>query len=155
MNDGGITVHRTWLSSVVRELIEPLWPYISDDGATPFEEWEPRIDEDSRWYVSVENGQHCGVFWMRRVNYVTWEAHANVLPRFWGDKRGTAHCQQAITKMMEDTGAKKVVAYIPVCYPQVMEMAEQIGFVREGVRPKSWQKDGKLYDVVLYGITRT
>lgn len=155
MDDGGISVNRTWIGAPVKQVIAEVWDYITDDSEMTLEEYEPRIDSDSRWYVSSQDGQIVGVFWMRRVNHVTWEAHANVRPKFWGDRNGTEHCRKAIAKMMEDTGALKVVALIPTCAKPVMRMAEEIGFVREGVSVRSWQKNGKLYDVVHYGITRT
>jgi RimJ/RimL family protein N-acetyltransferase len=150
-----VSVNRTWIPQPVRQVIGEVWEYISDDSDVTFDEYEPRFDEDSRWYISSEGGEIVGAFWMRRVNHITWEAHANVRPKFWGDGRGTEHCRQAIAKMVEDTGAKKVVAQIPTSCAPVMKMAEEIGFVREGVIAASWQKHGRLYDQVLYGITRT
>jgi len=149
-----IEVNRTWISAPVRQIIGEVWEYITDDSEMTFEEYAPRIDSDSRWYISSQDGQIVGAFWMRRVNHITWEAHANVIPKYWGEGQGTEHCRKAIDTMMEDTGAKKVVALIPTSCKPVMRMAEEIGFVREGVTVASWQKHGKLYDQVHYGITR-
>ena len=149
-----ITVERTWLQAPVRRIIAELWDHLSDDSPVLAQEYQPRFDEDSRWYLSKGGGGTGGAFWMRRGNRVTWEAHANVRPAFWGDGKGTEHCRKAIATMMEDTGAQKVVATIPTSSPQVLKMAEEIGFVREGVSERSWQKNGVLYDRVHYGITR-
>ena len=132
-----------------------VWDVINDDSDEEFEDWEPRIDDDSRWYILSNDGEVAGAFWMRRVNHITWEAHANVRPKYWGDKKGTEFCRKAIEEMIADTGALKVVAQIPTSSPQTMKMAEAIGFEREGTAVRSLQKKGKLYDVVHYGITRT
>jgi RimJ/RimL family protein N-acetyltransferase len=157
MSDGGISVNRTWIAKPVIDIVREVWEFITDDSKKPEDKnkYIPRLCDESRWYISSENGEQVGAFWMRKVNHITWEAHANVRPKFWGDKRGTEHCRVAIAEMIRETGAKKVVAQIPTSCKPVMEMAEEIGFVREGASPNAWQKNGQLYDIVHYGITRT
>lgn len=149
------SVNRTWIQSPVRDVIGQVWDYISDDSEFGFAGFEPRIDDDSRWYLASHEGRIVGAFWMRRVNHITWEAHANVVPSHWGDGKGTEVCRKALDVMIEDTGAKKVVAQIPTLCKPVLRMAEGIGFEREGVSVRAWQKNGKLYDVIHLGITRT
>lgn len=150
-----INIARETRSYLVRIVMREVWDYLTDDSGLKFEDYQPRIDEDSRWYISFdEYGEVVGAFWCRRVNHVTWESHANIRPKFWGDKNGTKHCQAAIDLMFEDTGGKKMIALIADCFPQVQQMAEDIGFVREGVQTLSWQREGKLYDQIHYGKNR-
>jgi len=149
-----IDLRRTWLASDIKLVIGEVWDYIADDSQVDYATWEPRIDDDSHWYVTKENDDIVGIFWMRRVNAITWEAHANVRPKYWGDNKGTEHCRVAIKGMMVDTGAQKVIALIPDSSPQVQQMAEAIGFVQEGKQTASYLKNGKVYDQVHYGITR-
>lgn len=148
-----IHIRRTWLEKEPQEIVERLFDYLVDDSQLD-RDARIRLSNDSRWYIGELDGEVAGAFWMRRENLVTWEAHANVLPEFWGDKRGTKLCQSAIGTMIQDTGAAKVIATIPDSSPETQRMAEAIGFKREGVRKRSWQKNGKLYDQVYYGITR-
>ena len=151
-----IIISRTWLLQPVMLVMEEVFDFLIDD--TPdllFKNYEPRLTDDSRWYISrTEGGEVVGAFWCRRINCVTWEAHANVRPKYWGDGMGTAHCQAAIDLMFEDTGATKIVAICAECFPVVMKMTEAIGFVREGVQTGSFQRDGELYDQIHYGISR-
>lgn len=149
-------VRRTWNPGNIKPVIGEVWGYIADDSQldTDFNGWEPRLDNDSRWYMSEEDGDTVGIFWMRRVNAITWEAHANIRPRYWGDKKGTEHCREAIKEMMRDTDAQKVIALIPDSSPQVQRMAEAIGFIHEGRQVASYLKNGNVYDQTHYGITR-
>jgi len=147
-------VVRTYIPYAIRVVMEDVWEHIKDDGPEQFIDWEPRLDDNSRWYVGYLDNELAGVFWMRRVNTRTWEAHANVRPQFWGDRQGTKLCREAIAVMIDDTGAKKTIALIPDSSPATQRMAEAIGFRREGVQTQSFIKDGQVYDQVHYGITR-
>jgi len=149
-----VDVRRTWLAKPVVDVITELWDYLSDDSKLRPECYRPTITDDSRWYIAYEGDEVVGAFWMRRVNAITWEAHANVRPKFWGDRKGTEYCQAAIAEMMFDTQAEKVIALIPDSSPEVQHMAEAIGFKREGRQVRSWKKDGEYYDQIHYGITR-
>ena len=149
-----MTVSRTWISPPIRLVIGEVWAHIVDDSGARFEDYRPSIHDDSRWYITALDGQVAAAFWMRRVNGITWEAHANVRPKFWGQKRGTKMCRLAIEEMIRDTGARKVVALIPDSSPAVQRMAQAIGFKREGCNKDSWLKNGKLYNQIHYGITR-
>jgi len=147
-------VRRTWVARDAHLCVQEVWDYLADDSPLDREAHTIRLSNDSRWYIGELDGEIAGAFWMRRENFVTWEAHANVRPKFWGRKQGTALCQLAIDEMIKDTGARKVIATIPDSSPETQRMAEAIGFKREGVRSKAWCKDGVLYDQVYYGITR-
>lgn len=151
-------VRRIWADreDAICMVIGEVWDYISDDALTPDQHasWRPRIDDGSRWYISLEGDEVVGVHWMRRVNAITWEAHANIRPKFWGNKLGTEHCRHAFKGMMTDTGAQKVILLVPDNCPQVQRMAESLGFRQEGRQVASFLKNGKVYDQVHYGITR-
>ena len=147
-------VRRTWLVRPIMVVMEEVWDYLVDDSPLRFEAYEPRLSNDSRWYVSTEGDDIVGAYWARRLNWVTWEVHANVRPKYWGDKNGTKHCKAALDLIFEDTGAQKIVATIPDSSPVVQDTAEAIGFRREGVMTLSFQKEGKLYDQTHFGITR-
>lgn len=147
-------IRRTWLRAPVIKVIKELWEYLCDDSEIDFEYYVPRMDDTSRWYVATIDRKIIGVFWMRRINAVTWEAHVNVRPFYWGNKKGTEVCREAIKIMGDDTGAKKIIALIPDSCPATQRAAEAIGFKREGVQTKSWLKNGQLYDQKHYGLTR-
>ncbi len=147
-------VNRTWITNPILEVMQQVWGVLTDDSGLKFEDYRPRIDEDSRWYITSHNGRPVAAFWLRRLNGVTWEAHANVIPSTWGSKRGTALCRQALKLAFEDTEALKFVAQITDSSPATQKMAESIGFSREGINKKSFLRDGVLHDQVYFGMTR-
>jgi len=147
-------IRRTWLEQPVREVMQDLWPYLEEGTGQRFEDYRPRFDDQSRWYISLTEGQVSGAYWARQVNNITWEVHTNVRPQYWGGKLGTEYSQAALDHIFKDTDAGKIVALIPKCFPQVIATAEAIGMQREGVRTQSYLRDDKLYDQVHFGITR-
>ena len=153
-SEGEMDVRRTWNSHPIRVVMQQVWDYLTDDSGLTFEDYSPRLDEDSRWYITYDSGTPVAAFWLRRLNGVTWEAHANVVPSLWGDKRGTSLCITALDLAFEDTEALKFVAHIPDSAPETQTMAIQIGFSREGINKKSFLRDGVLHDQVYFGMTR-
>jgi RimJ/RimL family protein N-acetyltransferase len=131
-----------------------LWDYLIDDSPLDKSKHTIRLSDNSRWYTAHVDGELAGAFWMRRENFATWEVHANILPEFWGKGQGTKICQVALDYMAEETDAIKLIAIVPTSAPQTMKMTEAVGFKREGIREKSWSKNGELYDQAYYGITR-
>ncbi len=147
-------VRQTWIAYPILAVMQQVWDVVGDDSSLKFEDYVPRIDKDKLWYISYDGYTPVGAFSIRRLNSVTWEAHANVIPSMWGSKRGTALCQQALAMAFEDTGALKFVAQVPDSSPETQKMAEAIGFSREGINTKSFLRDGVLHDQVYFGMTR-
>lgn len=148
-------VRRTWIAHPILYIMQQVWEYLTDDSGLKFEDYSPRLDEDSRWYITYdEYDTPVAAFWLRRLNGVTWEAHANVAPQYWGNKKGTKLCKQALAFAFEDTEALKFVAQIPDSSKATQKMAAAIGFSREGINKQSFLRDGVLHDQVYFGMTR-
>ena len=49
---------------------------------------------------------------------------------------------------------QKLVAQVPVIYPNVIKFTEMAGFQQEGTNRASYRKNGALYDQIWLGITR-
>ena len=146
---------RTYDADIISLVIRELWDALSDD-ATEYSDpsdFVPRIDEDSRWYISVEDNDVVGVYWLRRLNHITWEGHVNVRPKYWASGKSLPHAQAVLEFMWEDSGAEKIVATIPDSSKQVVKFIQTLGFTKEGRRTDSFQKNGKLYDELYFGIT--
>lgn len=147
-------VRRTWNVYPILVVMEQVWDSLTDDSGLTFEDYAPRIDEDKRWYITWDKDVPVAAFSFKRLNGVTWETHANVIPALWGDKRGTQLCRDALKVALADIGALKIVAQIPDSSPVTQRTAEAIGFSREGINRKSFLKDGVLHDQVYFGMTR-
>jgi RimJ/RimL family protein N-acetyltransferase len=102
--------------------------------------------------VSRQDGEVVGVYWLRRLNNITWEIHTNVRLKHWGTGLALPHAKASLRFIFEESGAKKIVANIPLSSKPVLDYAEAVGFRREGVRQDSFQLDGTVYDEIYLGI---
>jgi RimJ/RimL family protein N-acetyltransferase len=147
-------VDRTENEQLVWSVVTDVWGALEDDAKVNPIDWKPRIDDESRWYASyTDEDEIVGVYWARKINHVTWEVHTNVRRKFWGSGEGLPHSRAALAHIIQDTGARKIVAVIPESSPQVLKVADTLGFKREGRREKSFQKDGVLYDEIYFGLS--
>jgi RimJ/RimL family protein N-acetyltransferase len=148
-------IGRIYDPAIVQLVVKELWDVLSDDSDIQPEDYEPRFDNDSRWYVSVEDDDVIGVYWLRRINHITWEAHTNIRKKYWGTGKAIPHATKVLELMFEDSGAEKIIAVIPEPYTQVTEFVEKLGFTQEGRRTQSFRKNGETYDELYYGKHRT
>ena len=123
-----------------------IYETIAEDGA---EEWKM---PDGPIYLCGYNPDLLGCFVLHKINHVTWECHVQVLPE-WRD-----HSMEFGIKMIEwaweNTDAMKLVAQIPLIYPNVMDFAVKQGFEQEGVNKASIMKNGELFDQWYVGLRR-
>jgi hypothetical protein len=130
-------------------LTDPLfWPHITDDYAPDPRRYEaprdPRI-----WYVLViENCEVIGLFTFLPRSTVLWETHLVLYPD--RKTRGTEILRQAFAWMAEHSTAKRFVAEIPRYNRLAVKLAGRVmQFL--GVNEQSFQKDGRLEDLMLFG----
>jgi RimJ/RimL family protein N-acetyltransferase len=152
--DETIQVCRLYEPDVPRAVIRELWDYLSDDSDASPDDFEPRLDESSRWYVSIEDDEIVGVYWLRRINHLTWEAHTNIRKQYWGTDKGLPHTKEALRVSAIDTEAEKIITIVPEFCKQVLALTEKLGFELEGRRVGSFQKNGKTFDEIYLGISR-
>lgn len=58
--------------------------------------------------------------------------------------------------LMENTEYNKVITWVPEIYPAVRAFCKRkYGFIEEGCNRKSFNKNGKMIDMYLYGLTRS
>lgn len=154
MGDGmTVTVKRTYDPRIVRELMTrpDMWETVAEDGQDPGD-FDPDVTADC-WLTVRAEGELVGLYCLDRVNSVTLEIHAQVLPecrKEYSDDTGRAVLQW----ILDNTDTRKVIAWVPVIYPNVRKFTESQGFQVEGVSRKSYLKHGELHDLTLLGITR-
>lgn len=137
---------------VYRVMTNPaLWETCAEDGQEP-ESWAPNMDE---WWMVVTHGADvAGLYNMHEVNSATLEIHAQILPEFRDCAKESA--RKVLQWVLDYSPDKyqKLIATIPVIYPNVIKFTENAGFQREGVNRLSYRKHGELHDQVMLGITR-
>lgn len=94
-----------------------------------------------------------GVFLAVRFSRWEVEAHVGILPH--AVKHGRALSRLFLTRVFEDSDVERVTAYILSTLPSAGNLCLKLGFSREGCRRNAVRVDGRLADVLVYGLTRT
>ena len=129
-----------------------IYPFISDDFSPDKEDFsvELLIQTDGIYVFSASENS---VIIMVPVNGITYDVHVNFTKKDRGQKAVDA-CMDGFEFAFNETPAKKLICWIPETCLNVLHFAEKMGMVQEGLITKSFQKDGKLYDQYILGITR-
>lgn len=129
---------------------------------TPFPAWsgiEHLMCDDSG--VAVPDGDYicvynndimAGAFLVKPWTMYCWEIHGGVNKRFWG--RGVEICYEAAAHLFRTTPCIKLVAIIPEFNRLMIRCVEKNGMVQEGRITKSFLRDMKMYDQLVYGVSR-
>ena len=129
-----------------------IYPLITDDGCPPPEEYDVTEIVERSLCIYLSPNKY-SLFVYRPITSVTWEVHANVLKPGRGIEAIRAG-RESVQYMFSKTGAQKLVAYIPVMFPNVLRYSLKVGFEVEGISKKSIRKAGRLYDRCLLGLCK-
>ncbi len=132
-----------------RDLITKIWYEISEDNAP---EYLP--DVINEYWIALHDGdQVVGCYRLHQLNGITWQGHVFMMPPF--RKQYSKAGFYTIAKwMLDNIEFNKLVVDVPVKFTNVMAFIEQFNMVKEGVNRQSFKKDGKIWDVQHYGMTR-
>jgi len=135
---------------------EELWERVSEDSSTK----ESFIIKENPyfWWIGCynENSVLVGFFWLHHINDVCLQIHAHVKKEYRKDyayECGKGVIEYFVNKMPKNY--QKLVAEIPVIYPDVIKFTEKFGFVFEGVNKLSCRKNKKVIDQNRYGLIRS
>jgi hypothetical protein len=113
-----------------------MWDAVSEDGAPPY---SPDLVGEM-WIGIYMGGMYIGMFRMHQLTSVCWQGHIFILPdqRKHSDGAGKAIKQWIVDNM----DAKKIVAEVPECFPNVIAFLERHGFKKQGFNADSFSKNG-------------
>ena len=123
---------------------------IAEDGAADV---EPDMERNI-WLLMKSGETEVGLYQIERINGITAQIHANVLPEHrkpHSKATGTAALDWVMMHLPE---IHKIIAVIPVLYPNVRDFTLSFGFQVEGVNRQSYLKNGTIHDQWILGITR-
>lgn len=149
-----ITFERSFDYALIRTIVTHprIWPFISDDGSPPVEQYRP-IESEAVWYVVARDGAEILGLWMLHPhNAVCWEIHTCLLPGAWGD-RALEAARLFPEWIWANTVCRRVVTNVPDYNRVALKFAWRSGMLEYGVNPASFLKNGKLYDQVCLGIS--
>lgn len=135
--------------AVAQHIINECWDEISEDG---IDQYMPDIVNE--YWIGLHNGEETvGCYRLHQLTSICWEGHVFMRPKH-RKEYSKLGCFTTLQWIIDNTDCEKLIANVPMKFENVMKFLEGIGFVTEGVNRKSFTKDGKLWDVVHYGLTR-
>jgi hypothetical protein len=131
---------------------DEIYSCITDDGSLPVEDFTIKsVLENELHYFLMPNENM--LVTMHPVNSITYECHVNVL-----DAGRNETLMQESRKVLEyifyKTPCRKMIAFIPAKYQNVMRYVTRIGMSIEGILTKSYLKNEILYDQYVFGFTK-
>lgn len=150
-----MTFERTFNWETVKAIMThpKIWPHITDDFAVKVEVFEP-ITHPSAWYVLVKDGEELlGLFALYPENHICWKVHTCLLPNAWG-KRAKQAAREGVQWVFNNTECLRLITDVPEYNALALRFANMGGMEPFGVNHKSYQKDGKLHDVTMLGISK-
>lgn len=153
-----ITFARSQDYDLIRRILTHprIWPYISDDGSPPVEQYQP-VQHSAVWYVIVrdvrDDGEDLLGLWVfTPENYVCWEVHTALLPAAWGPK-GQLAARMLPAWIWENTHCRRIVTNVPSTNRLALHFAYKAGMKIFGVNRSSFMKNGVLCDQICLGIS--
>ncbi len=128
-----------------------IWDMSSDDGSVEVDKYIPVIQDNVYW-LSIMHNQPLGVFLLYPHNYVCYEVHTCLLPIAWGMSEECAKI--GMEWMFSSTPCQRIITNIPEYNELAIRMAVKSGMEQFGVNIKSFLKKGKLYNEVMFGISK-
>lgn len=144
-------IKRTFDEEVIKRflLADGIWDRISADGDV---KEELRIEPEFALYLTDKN-EEIGLFVVHTTSGGDYKCHVQVLPG--KRKEYAAEFGNAVLKWVWDrTSINRMVASIPVMYPDVAGFAEKMGFTRTGEEMSTRTRNGVYYTRWLYAIER-
>jgi RimJ/RimL family protein N-acetyltransferase len=151
-----LTFERTRDYATIREVLTSrgVYRHITDDFAPPQNEFQPNEDPRILYILARDAGELLGVFMLLPQGGVSYEVHVAMLPSAWGARAQRA-AREVFPWLFARTGIQRFVAAIPATNRLAIAMAKQAGFTQWGVNRASLQRNGKLIDMVHFGLSRT
>ncbi len=122
-----------------------VYEWVSDDTCVP-----PFIPDPNHLYLM--NEEKTGAIRVDALNGVTCMVHIATLPEL---RKGTKQfVEEAIKWVFEKTTYSKIVSLAPECNRAAVVFGKRCGFKVEGKMTKSFLKNWKLYDQVVFGLSK-
>lgn len=100
----------------------------------------------------IKAGEY-GILIGRPVNYISFEVHVALLPEARG--KAVDICKGAMQWLFsKSTRPLRLIASIPEYNKLAIRLARKVGMEFIGINKLSFQKDGKLFDQHLFGISK-
>jgi RimJ/RimL family protein N-acetyltransferase len=134
-----------------------IYPYIIDSGspkeAKNYDVTDLINNPIVYCLIPVIDDKQIGIFFLHPHNFVMYEIHSNILPKYRGWKAFKAG-KQVCEWMFQYTFCKKIISCIPDGNDAALALALKCSFQIEGRYKKAFLKDNQLRDLILVGVSK-
>lgn len=150
-----IVIERTENMDLVRESMthKLIYPHISDDGSPTRQEFVPIQNPLIIYLHAFDDLGSLGIFMLHPHNTICYEVHTCLNPRSWGNKSREAAINGR-KWMFENTKCGRIITNVPEYNVAAKKFSEDCGMVQFGINEKSFLKNGKLYNQLMFGISK-
>ena len=124
---------------------------LHDDFAPDPSEWEPTIHPLVGYVALWEDEDLMGIAIVNLHNTVKWEVHNAILPHVGWKKR--LKIARSFIEWLWTAGCKRITGQVVASNQYALKFNEVLGMERVGVERKAFMKDGRLQDLVYFGIS--
>lgn len=143
-------------TSVIKDILfsHCIWDRISEDGQKK-EEFSFINRPEYLWFGLYDSDLLIGMFFLHPVNTTTIQLHIHILEQYRKQYAFEAGAK-IIDWFVNDCpkSINKLVAEIPVIYPDVYHYTQKFGFQNEGINRESYRKNNQIYSQYRLGLTR-
>ncbi len=131
-----------------------VWPWITDDGLRdPNALRIPDAMLSDMIYAVCVDSEPVGFAMFEPRSTALCEFHGALLPE-WRGAVGMRLGRMAIRRFWQDFGVDKLVALCPQGNRAGQRMNAALGFAREGLMTRAYRRDGRLEDLIVFGMSR-
>jgi hypothetical protein len=130
-----------------------IWKGIADDSSPRPECWFPDVNGERVWLVVRLDDEAIGLFAAEPRTKVLWVWHVGFLPKCCGDT-GRKATKLFFQWIWENTSCVRLIGEVPKCNHLAFWFALRVGMRIFAVNPASFLRNGKLYDLILFGMSR-
>ena len=129
-----------------------VWDAMSDDGFIKPEEFVPQFRKNT-WYLGAwDDSEYLGMFIIYTLNAILCDVHVALLKNC-GGIRALKAGRMAFEWCFENTPFRRFTSANPTCNRLGLRYAKLLGFKEFGLNPGAWLKNGKVYDIILLGVS--
>jgi len=120
------------------------WRWIVEDGVDQATYAPPLANR-----IYLAHGDQ-GYIAVERVGHYTWAFHIAMLPKAKGVKEFAEEVMNALVLIF---GARKFISLTPADNKAALRLVRSVGGIEEGRLTKTYFRNGKMNDVIIYGVT--
>lgn len=144
-----LTTKRITDYAIANYFVNQCWDEVTEDNTTPF---TPNIVNEY-WIGLYNESDLVGCYRFHQMNTATWKGHVFMLPEHRKEYSKTG-MHTILRWVYDELQCEKIIVDVPEKFENVIAFLESFNFVHEGINRQSYSKDGKLWDVHNYGLTR-